>query len=152
MISRAVHMVDNARKERLGPEKVQQVIKDYAEPIVESMLFAGATPFKEPIKGDTDFTAVFSAGGKRDPQGRSFKELDLKTRLLRYPMSYVVYSDSFLKMPDGVKEYVYRRFVEVLTGKDTTETFAHLSASDRQAILEILKATHPEFALKSSGD
>jgi hypothetical protein len=31
----------------------------------------------------------------------------------------------------------------VLVGKETSRDFAHLSAADRQAILEILQATKP---------
>ena len=40
----------------------------------------------------------------------------------------------------------YRRLNEVLTGADTSEDFAHLSAADRTAILEILRDTKPDVA------
>ena len=56
-------------------------------------------------------------------------------------MSYLIYTDSFNNMPEPVKEYVNRRFRKILTGEDTTKEYAHLSASDRQAILEIMKET-----------
>ena len=47
-------------------------------------------------------------------------------------------------MPEAsVKERVYRRLWDVLTGKVTGKDFAHLSAADRQAIKEILIATKP---------
>ena len=45
------------------------------------------------------------------------------------------------------KNYVYRRLREVLTGADTRLEFAHLSPSDRTAILEILRDTKPDFKL-----
>ena len=48
-------------------------------------------------------------------------------------------------MPAVVKDYVYRRLREVLSGEDQTAAFAHLSATDREAILGILKETKPEF-------
>ena len=35
---------------------------------------------------------------------------------------------------------------EILRGDDASERFAHLSAADRAAILEILVATKPDFA------
>jgi TPP-dependent 2-oxoacid decarboxylase len=44
-----------------------------------------------------------------------------------------------------LKDYVYRRFHEVLGGEDKSETFAHLSEEDRKAILEILHDTKPDF-------
>ena len=41
---------------------------------------------------------------------------------------------------------MYRRFWEVLSGKDTSNAFTHLSTDDRKAILEILQETKPDFA------
>jgi hypothetical protein len=58
----------------------------------------------------------------------------------------MVYSPSFDGMPASVKEYVYRRFREVLGGADQSPVFAHLMASDREAILAILQETKPDFA------
>jgi hypothetical protein len=72
--------------------------------------------------------------------------LDLKTRLLRYPLSYLIYSKSFDALPQAARDYAYRRFWEILSGKDTSALFAHLSAEDRKAVLEILQETKPEFA------
>ena len=141
VIARAVFKVDEARKERLAPEQVEKVIKDYGEPIIETMFFSGAAPFEDPIQGTTTFASEFAAAGKRDSKGRSLKDLDLKTRLMKYPLSYIVYTDSFKKMPANLKAYVDRRFREVLSGEDKSAAFAHLSASDRAAISEILADT-----------
>jgi len=41
---------------------------------------------------------------------------------------------------------VYRRFWEVLSGKDTSNAFSHLSIDDRKILLEILQETKPDFA------
>ena len=141
LISRAVHRYDEAIKERFHPDQVKKVIEDNSEPVVESMLFSGAAPFTAPIEGTANYAAEFTATGRRDSQGRSLKDFDLKTRLFKYPMSYLIYTDSFNKMSPPVKEYVDRRFEEILNGQDKTGNFAHLSASDRQAIIEILKET-----------
>ena len=63
--------------------------------------------------------------------------------MFRYPMSYVVYSTLFDGLPAEAKTRVYLRLWEVLTGKDQTKEFAHLSKADRRAILEILRETKP---------
>jgi hypothetical protein len=42
-----------------------------------------------------------------------------------------------------VHDYVLRRLWEVLSGHDTGAAFTHLSAADRQAVLEILRDTKP---------
>jgi hypothetical protein len=110
------------------------------------MLFAWTPPFAEPIKGNTDFAADFSRQGPRDSQGRSLRDLDLNQRLLRYPLSYLIYSKAFDELAKPVKDYVYGRLRNILTGQDQSRDFAHLSPSDRRAILEILTDTKPDFA------
>ncbi|HLJ76903.1 MAG TPA: hypothetical protein VKT75_05795, partial [Acidobacteriaceae bacterium] len=77
--------------------------------------------------------------------------LDLKRRLFRYPCSYTIYSDAFDSLPDPVKGYVFRRLGEVLSGRDRSKEFAHLSESDRKAIREILLETKPAFAAWTAG-
>ena len=44
-----------------------------------------------------------------------------------------------------VRERVYKRVYEVLTGKDNNSKFATLSAADRQSILEIVRDTKPNL-------
>jgi len=58
-------------------------------------------------------------------------------------MSYVVYSTMFDGLPVKAKNRVDLRLWEVLTGKDRTKEFTHLSKADRRAILEILRETKP---------
>ena len=72
--------------------------------------------------------------------------MDLTRRLFRYPLSYLIHSDAFGALPGALKEQVFRRLWEVASGRDTSDVFDHLSAADRGAILEILSATHAEFA------
>jgi hypothetical protein len=42
-------------------------------------------------------------------------------------------------LPAEAKEQVYLRLWEVLSGKEQSKQFAHLTAADRQAVLEILR-------------
>jgi hypothetical protein len=121
-------------------------VKEEAERLINPMLFVDAAPLTQPVTGTTNFAAEFSARGPRDSQGRSLHQLDLKTRLLRYPLSYLVYSKSFDALPQVAKTYIYHRFWEVLSGRDTSASFNHLSPADRKAILEILQETKPDFA------
>jgi hypothetical protein len=65
--------------------------------------------------------------------------------LFRYPLSFLIYSDGFNALPADVRNYVYRRLHEVLSGEDRRPEFSHLSPADRDAIREILDETKPEF-------
>ncbi|HET6572036.1 MAG TPA: hypothetical protein VFG68_00410 [Fimbriiglobus sp.] len=118
-------------------------IRSAGEPLVQYLLFSGEAKLTDPVAGTSDFAREFAARGPADESERSLRQFDLKTRLFKYPCSYLVYSKAFAELPAPVKDYVLRRLHEVLTGKDTTEPFRHLSAADRKAVLEILRATLP---------
>jgi hypothetical protein len=113
--------------------------------LVAYMLFAGEAPLKEPVEGVSGFAKTFEQSGPRDRRGRSLREFDLKTRLFRYPLSYMVYSAGFDALPGSVKERIYRRLHEFLIGADKTAASAHLSAGDRTAIREILRDTKKDL-------
>jgi hypothetical protein len=121
-------------------------IKSASEPLVRGLLFSGEAKLREPIAGTSGFAKEFAARGPWDARKRSLRQFDLQTRLFRYPCSYLIYSEAFDALPGLTKEYVYRRLNEILTGKDQSKEFAHLSAADRNAILEIIRATKPDFS------
>jgi hypothetical protein len=144
MITSGVYEIRDAVQQGLT-SKMPEVIKDAGEPIVRTMLFSGEAPLTDQVTGSSGFAAEFTSRGPRDSKGRSLRDFDLKHRLMRYPLSYLVYSKSFDEMPAELKDYIVRRFREVLTGQDKSPEFSHLSADDRQAILEILHDTKPGF-------
>ena len=109
------------------------------------MLFVDEEPLKQPVAGVSTFIKTFAARGPRDAKGRSLRDFDLQKRLFRYPLSYMIYSSAFDGMPDIVRERVYQRVYDVLTGKDKSQTFAGISPADRQAVLEIVRATKPNL-------
>lgn len=121
-------------------------VKTIAEPLVKAMLMVGQPKLNGAVTGLSGFAAKFQALGPHDENGRSLRDLDLKTRLFRYPLSYVVYSDAFDALPPVTKRYVYRRFAQILSGRDDSGNFKDLSPAERSSILEILTATKPDFA------
>ena len=111
--------------------------------IVTYMLFAEEAKIRDPIVGNSTFTKTFPQRGPRDKKDRSLRDFDLQTRLFRYPLSYMIYSEAFDGMPDLVRQPVYRKLYDVLTGRDTNPKFARLSAEDRRNVREILLDTKP---------
>ena len=126
-------------------ESTQRRIDNAAEKLVRYMLFVDEIELTDPIEGTSGFALEFAAQGKKDSRGRSLREFNLKTRMFKYPCSYLIYSDAFDAMPEVTKTYVYRRLWEVLTGKETDEAFSRLTEDDRQSILEILKETKQDL-------
>ena len=114
-----------------------------AEQLVRYLLFADEAPLEDRIAGSTSYAAEFAARGPRDPRGRSLRDFDLRTRLFKYPCSYLIYSEAFDALPDPARAYVYRRLLDILSGRDRSPDFARLTPEDRRAILDILLATKP---------
>jgi hypothetical protein len=131
---------------RTAEEKREEPLEETVERLLRAMLFVDAVEYTAPISGDAKFVEQFARRAVRDGQGRSLRDFDLARRLFRYPLSYVIYTDLFDAMPEQPKAMFYARLREVLSGADTSEDFAHLSAADRAAISEILRATKPAFA------
>ncbi len=125
------------------PETDPTQLRSNIDAVVTYMLFAEEAPLREPIQGVSTFTKTFPQKGPRDRQGRSLRDFDLQTRLFRYPLSYMVYSAQFDALPGRVRERIYQRLFDVLTGKDQSAAFARLSRDDRRSILEILRDTKP---------
>jgi hypothetical protein len=94
----------------------------------------------------TQFAEHFSAREPRDAKGRSLFQLDLEKRLLRYPCSWLIYTESFEALPPTVYKRVAQRRRDVLTDPKTPAGYKHLSLEDRTAIFEILHDTKPRLA------
>ena len=116
-------------------------LKSATESFVKYLLFAEEAPLKAEIKGSPEFVQQFASEGPRDHRGRSLREFDLKTRLFKYPCSYLIYSDAFEALPREMKEKIYVRLLEILSGKDESADYAKLTPETRRAIAEILAET-----------
>jgi hypothetical protein len=138
------YRADSVRNRPLA--EVNGTLHMAVERLVRAMLFIDEAPFGASMHGTSTFTEDFARTGPRDAKGRSLRELDLHTRLFRYPMSFLVYSEQFDALPAVAKDAVYARFRAILGGRDTSPEFQRLSARDRTAALEILMATKPDFA------
>ena len=136
-----IELHDHKLRDEKTDAAAQALIDSEIDQMVTYMLFADEEPLTAPVKGVSTFTQTFSQRGPRDRQGRGLRDFDLKTRLFRYPLSYMIYSPAFDGMPPTVRERVYQRLYNVLTGKGQSPEFAHLSAEDRTAILEIVRET-----------
>lgn len=127
-------------------DSTDRYIRSYIQPVLEALLFSGEARLTDPISGSPAFTLQFARGAIRDHAGRSLRDLDLRTRLLRYPCSYAIYSNAVDALPQPARDCLFRRIADVLGGRDQSREFAHLSPADRQAIREILVETRPGFA------
>ena len=125
-----------------------------ADAVLHGLLFCDEAKLEGPIKGTSTFADEFQkrgpfanqAGESETQNVRSLRELDMQTRLFRYPCSFLIYSDAFQSLPQPVLSRVYQRLVSVLDGTDTSDTFSHLDTEMRNEIREILLQTGIEFS------
>jgi hypothetical protein len=120
-------------------------VKEAADDLVDYLLFVDEAPIRSPIEGNSGFAGVFQARGPRDAKGRSLRDLKLDGRLMKYPLSYMIYTPMFDALPDAVRASVYAGIMAVLTGRDTRPKFAHVTPADRDAVLEILRETKADL-------
>lgn len=126
-------------------DSAKRRVESLGDQLAKYLLFSGEVKLEGAVAGTSDFAKEFTARGPFDKQGRTLRAFDLKTRLFKYPCSYLVYSQGFQSLPKEVKEHTLKRMHDVLTGKDTSAAFAHLAADDRKAVLEILRDTLPDL-------
>jgi hypothetical protein len=114
--------------------------------LADYLLFVGEVPPSAALTPPSGFVKSLEARTPKDRLGRSFGQIDAANRLLRYPCSYMVYSQAFDGLPEGVRQAVYQRMVDVLSSDaPRAPGTARVTAEDRRAVLEILRDTKPDF-------
>lgn len=126
------------------PADARQQFERPAEQLLRYLVFANeASLHGLGFEADSKsaFARDFAARGPRDAKGRSLRDFDLREHIFRYPVSYLIYTESFDSIPEPAKGYVYHRLLQVLTGEDQSAEFAAISPQAKRVALEILLAT-----------
>lgn len=116
-------------------------IERAADDLLRYLLFVGEARWQTPVSGTANFAGEFAAAGPKDKQGRSLRDLDLKQKLFRYPLSYLIYSEAFDSLPKPALDYLYRQLWLALTGQTKDREFLAIPQEERKAALEILRET-----------
>ena len=127
------------------PADQAAAIRDTAVEFVDYLLFVDEAPLPPGIRSTSGFGEQFSAQGPFDSRDRTLHQLDLDGRLLRYPCSFLIYTEAFDALPERAKEAVYRRMWEVLSGQATDDRYTRITLNDRRAVVEILRDTKPDL-------
>lgn len=112
--------------------------------VARYLLFLDEAPWPMPIAAPSPFAATFSARPPLDARGRSLRTFELRTRLLRYRLSPLVYSATFEALPGDVRTRLLTRLFDALTGLTPLDGRVRLDRDERTAILEIVRDTLPD--------
>jgi hypothetical protein len=124
--------------------KEQAALAVIMEPLLRALFFSDAAPLSGEVVTSSGFTGKFAERGPHDREGRSLRELQLDGRLFRYPLSYMIYTDSYNALPAYALDYLDGRIAAVLRGESSIG--ARLGVEDRAAISQILIETLPRFS------
>ena len=120
-----------------------EALAELSQPLVHYLLFADEAPLSPGMVGESPLAADFAAPAKRDSAGRSLRDLDGKTRLLRYRCSYMIYSPAFTGLAEPLRLRVLSDLAAELTG---SAEGSHLPAEERAALHQILTETLPDYS------
>ena len=118
-----------------------RLLAETTRELVDYLLFVAEAPLAGKVRGTSGFTEKFSTRGPRDTKGRSLRQFDLERRLMRYPCSYMIYSEAFDGLPVEAKDATYKRMWQILSGEERDNKYARFSRADREAAVEILRET-----------
>ncbi len=121
------------------PATIDKAVNDLAD----YMLGVDGAVLTAPVEGVSGFAERFAAEGPKDGNGHGLRDFDLRSRLFRYPLSYMIYSPAFDALPPDAKDKLYHRLADVLTGRDRSAKYLSLSQADRDAAFDIVAATKP---------
>lgn len=128
----------------LGQYGHVRYLKSPIEAFIRYVFFVEEAPLSEPVSGSKEFASAFQSAGPKDSRGRSLRQFDLRTRLFKHPCSYLIHTEAFARLPGPLKEQIYARMLEVLTGSNPSPEFERLTAESRRDILEILVETQQD--------
>jgi hypothetical protein len=113
-------------------ESTERRLRNLTGHLVDYLLFKDEAPLNEPLSGTSGFAEEFSRRG-------GLYELDLKTRLLRRKLSFLIYTEAFDGLPGEVLERFYARLNDELKEPEGRET-ARILRSTKPRL-------HPTFRL-----
>ncbi len=120
------------------------VAQSHVEKVLQFLLFAGEAALPEGgVEGAEGTVEAFRQRRRATTDGRSLRDLQLLTRLLKYRCSYLIYAPEWDALPPPFLALVYHRLYDILTNKEPIKGYTHLIPSERQSIYEILRETKP---------
>jgi hypothetical protein len=129
---------------RVGMEARLNVRSDAEDRLIRYFVFADEPSLNVPIdRTASAFATVFESNPAADSLGRSLRQLDLKTHLLKHRLSWLVAHRSFAALPDDCRKRLVSRLRDGLQTGLPDEDFGHLPEQERLQTLAIAESTIP---------
>lgn len=137
---------DKPVAERSIPSDDIEMAREQAAKVARFLLFTDEVALPAPVAGEAAFKKDFALNRQADKTGRSLKDFELKTHLMKHRCSYMIYSAAFRGLPAAFQKLVFSDLRSALTIESKDSPAAHMPADERKAVHEILTATLPAYA------
>ncbi len=137
-----------ARSPDYRSESTLRRITKASQELLEALLFVDELPIESEIDGPSAFSEKFSQRAPKTKSGKSLFQIDLKKRLFRYPLSYMVYTPEFSGLPQPVLEVIRKELHNILNEPTPADAKFQLTADSRRDIIEILRETKADLLLE----
>lgn len=111
--------------------------------VVDALVGVNEIALPGPVGQRSPFAKVFESKGLQDEEGRSLRQLDLQTRVFRWPLSYAIHSTAMKTLPPVLRDRVWTRLGELfagpLTGDDLAAYGKVIDAEKQQAVRAIIE-------------
>ena len=128
-----------------GSDFTKRRIARSVEELLAYMFFADEFPLTSPVTGTSRFTREFARRGPQTTLGKSLFQFDLNTRMFKYPLSYMIYSDTFGALGPKTRKHLHARIMEILSDNNPEADslrYEHLNPELKSEIRQILIETH----------
>lgn len=127
---------------RVGTESRYRRRSDAEDKLLRYLVFEDEPPLPKPLNPEaiqhSRYREYFENQSPNDSDGRSLRQFDLKTRVFRHRLSYLIEHPLFLQLPTECRDRLYDRLRSGFRDSPTPSGFKHLSDHERATLDELL--------------
>lgn len=128
---------------RVGLEARFNRRSDAEDKLVRCLVFADEPPLPKPLDDQTiaksQYRAWFESQSPTDGAGRSLRQFDLRTRVFKHRLSYLIEHPLFVGLPDDCRARLLARLRSGFSSQPAPNGFEHLSDAERATLLKLMK-------------
>lgn len=139
-----VRYAEYARNQAVGENvpaaerELSETLERAANNVAAALLFAKETRLTSPIQGTSSFANEFADREPRNELGQSLRQFDLKSRVFKYPCSYLIQAPSYRNLPQSLRDSVERKLQDAISGAQPVAGQHFLTQDEQATILELL--------------
>ena len=141
-------LFDSTKSGAKGDEGLQKSIDEIVNSLVPILLMKDEIQLGEKItrpNANSDFTKAFSSRSIKDSKGRSLRDFKFNKTIFKYSCSYMIYSKSFVSLPEVLKNAVFKRINDILNIKNKDEKYDYITPDKKNGTFRDINRNSSRF-------